>query len=310
MSSKLIKLATGIEMPRLGLGTWQSKPNEVKNAVITALTDGGYTAIDGAWIYGNENEIGEALEELKETVDRKDVFITSKLWNNRHKPQEVRPALNETLTSLKTDYLDLYLIHWPVGFDGQDKFPKDDNGDIILDNTPHSETWKEMEELYREGLVKNIGVSNFNISQLEALLESADIVPHVNQVELHPYLQQKELIAYCKEHNIVVTAYSPLGSPGTASCSNMDRVLDDEVLTGIAEKYNKTTAHVCIRFQIQSGVVVIPKSVTPSRIISNNDVWDFELTDDEMEAIRNIDRSQRYIKATSMSKSPYYPFEL
>ncbi|TPX36604.1 hypothetical protein SmJEL517_g01177 [Synchytrium microbalum] len=277
-------------MPAFGLGTWQSKPNEVKQAVLNAL-QAGYRHIDAAAIYGNENEVGEALVESK--VPREQVFITSKLWNDRHRKEYVEGACRTTLKDLKTSYLDLYLMHWPIAFkladDGKGS-AKNADGSMVIDDCPISETWAAMESLVDKGLVKAIGVSNFSIARIQELLKTAKITPAVNQVELHPYNPQNDLLAFCKKHNILLTAYSPFGSGRSPS------LFDDDVLLKIAKKYNKSVAQVLVSWQIQRGVSVIPKSVTPARIAEN--FQDFILEDSDMALINELGTTKplRYLK--------------
>ena len=201
-------------MPMLGLGTWQSKPGEVAAALKVAL-DLGYRHIDAAEIYENEVEVGEGIRQSG--VAREELFITSKLWSNRHHPEDVEAACRKTLQDLGLQYLDLYLIHWPMAFRrGNDLFPLDSEGNVLFDETIEpTEVWLAMEELVSKGLVRSIGVSNFNQTQLEDILKRGTIRPAVNQIERHPYLSMASLTTYCQAEDIVVTAYSPLGSPGT-----------------------------------------------------------------------------------------------
>lgn len=316
-----IQLNNGNSIPCLGLGTWKSRPGQVGNAVEVAIK-AGYRHIDCAAIYGNEKEIGDVLKScLGTTVAREELFITSKLWNTKHNPKDVRPALMNTLKDLGLDYLDLYLIHWPLSFkDGDERFPKDEQGNMIYAYHDPCDTWKAMEELVDDGLVKAIGLSNFNSKQVDDIIEKGRIKPAVNQVECHPYLNQAELMEHCKKKGVVVTAYSPLGSPDRPWAKpDEPALLQDPKLLEIGKKYGKSPAQLCIRFQIQRGVVVIPKSVTPSRIQSNFEVFDFELTADEMKLIESFNIPFRVcipmieVEGQRVARDaghPHYPFNI
>lgn len=311
MKCPTVKLNDGNEIPIFGLGTWKSQPDAVKNAVVAAVK-AGYRHIDCAFVYGNENEVGEALTELfKEgVVKRDDLFITSKLWNTFHSAHLVKPALEETLKLLKIDYLDLYLIHWPMGYaEGEGKFPEDDNKKMKMSDVDYLDTWKGMEGVKQAGLTKSIGVSNFNSKQISRILENCTIPPAMNQVECHPYMNQTKLRDFCKSKNIAMTAYSPLGSPDRPWAKPGDpSLMADPKIKAIADKYNKSPAQVLIRFQIDRGLVVIPKSVTKDRIIDNMKVFDFQLTPDEVKEIESFDRGFRFCSLDWVSEHKHYPF--
>merc|ERR1712002_734619 len=309
-----IALNNGLNMPILGLGTWQSKPGEVVAAVKHAISV-GYRAIDGAFVYGNEKEVGEGVRAKIEdgTVTREEIFVTSKLWNTFHSKAAVVPALKKTLELLGLDYIDLYLIHWPNGFkeDTGELFPSDANGKNLYSDVDYVDTWGGMEECVKLGLTKSIGVSNFNSKQIERILAVANIKPTNNQCECHPYLNQKKLLDFCKSHDITFTAYSPLGAPQRPWAKADDvRLLDDPKLKEVADKHSKSTAQVLIRYQIQRGAIVIPKSVTPSRITENFSVFDFVLTDEQMCYIDSFDCNGRFLLLEWIKDHPHYPFNV
>ncbi|KAL1505967.1 hypothetical protein ABEB36_005410 [Hypothenemus hampei] len=298
MASKVpkIKFNNGQEFPVFGLGTWKSKPGEVTQAVKDAF-DIGYRHIDCAHVYGNEPEVGEAIAAkiADGTVRREEIYITSKLWNTMHRPDLVEPALRTTLKDLHLDYLDLYLIHWPFALkeDGE-LFPVGANGKTAFSDVDYLDTWKAMEELVRKGLTKSIGISNFNAKQVDRLWSNSTIKPVTNQIEVHPYLNQKKLIAHNQAKGIVITAYSPLGSPDRPWAKPEDpQLLDDPKIKEIAKKYGKTTAQVVIRYGLQRNLIVIPKSVTKSRIQQNFDIWDFQLSADDIAQLDTFDCNGR-----------------
>lgn len=277
-----ITLNNGLQMPLVGLGTWKSKPGEVKAAVKAAVKS-GYRHIDCAAIYGNEKEVGDALEELfaEGVVTRDELWITSKLWNDFHRSDDVPRACSTTLNDLKLDYLDLYLIHWPV--------VTDCTGDELTPTI--EETWRAMEELQASGKARSIGVSNWSAKKLSAMGKYAKIFPSVNQVELHPVHRQDALLVACAELGTHVTAYSPLGSPDSAEIIKHEgaTVMKHPVVTGVVDAVGKSPAQVLIRWAVQRGTSVVPKSVTPSRIESNFDVFDWELSEVQMAELSAIE---------------------
>ncbi|HBT87856.1 aldo/keto reductase [Desulfobacter sp.] len=308
---QLLKFSNNDSMPMIGLGTWKSKPAQVYNAIRQALAS-GYRHIDCAAIYGNEKEVGQALKQVyrEGTVSREEVWVTSKLWNNAHKKEDVANALKQTLNNLGLDYLDLYLIHWPVVFRPGVIYPKKANDFISLSKVPILETWESMAACVKSGLIRHIGVSNFSIKKLDALICESGIKPEVNQIELHPFLQQNKMIAYCKSNQIVLTAYSPLGSsdrPAAWKSQNEPSLIENPIILEIAAKHNCTPAQVLIKWAVVRGTAVIPKSVTPTHLIENLAAMDIFLSEQDMEAIATLDAHSRYIPGDSwkIPGSPY-----
>ncbi len=299
-----MKFSNGDQMPVLGLGTWLSKPSEVYNAVIEAIRT-GYRHIDCAFIYKNEKEIGKALRFVmsKGIVRREDLFITSKLWNNSHSPEQVEPAIRQSLKDLQLDYLDLYLIHWPLAFRKEHAGSADEL--ISPDELPLSVTWQAMEDLKMNGLTRHIGVSNFSIPKLQNLKEHAVIQPEVNQVEVHPYFQQNELIDFCQANEILVTAYSPLGSRHIVNSD--DSITKNPVVGEIAHKHNCTGAQVVLAWGMQRNLSVIPKSVNAERIRENFGSVYVKPDEADMVKLAELNRNQRNSKGlyAVVPRGPY-----
>ncbi len=261
------KLHNGVTIPVVGFGTWQTPNDEVGyNAVLSALKI-GYRHIDTAAIYGNEVSVGKAMKDSG--IKREDVFLTSKVWNDDHGYEATLNAFEQSITRLGTDYLDLYLIHWPNPIKFRDKWKEANAG-----------TWKAMEELYEGGKIKAIGISNFFPHHIEALLESAKIVPMVNQIRLCPGDTKKETVNYCRQHDILIQAYSPLGT---------GKVFEVQELKDFAAKYDTTVAKLCLRWSLQKGFLPLPKSVTPKRIEANADIFDFNISDEDLQVISELE---------------------
>ncbi len=296
-------------MPILGLGTWKSEPGEVYKAIRSAINI-GYRHFDCAAIYGNEKEIGGAFADAFKAgdVSREALWVTSKLWNTAHRKGQVRPALEKTLNDLQLDYLDLYLMHWPVAIVEGAPFPFKADAFISLEEIPISETWAALESCRDAGLAKHIGVANFTVKKLKALMAESGTVPEMNQIELHPLLQQNDMLAFCKNNNIHLTAYSPLGSkdrPGVGP--EIPNLFEQKEILQIAESQSCTPAQVLIKWAIQRGTAVIPKSVNTGRMQQNLDAMKVDLTESEMAVIPKMDRNYRFIDGSFFTPpgSPY-----
>lgn len=308
---KSLRFANDDLMPALGLGTWKSAPGEVSSAVLRSL-EIGYRHIDCAPIYGNEAEIGTAFTSAfgKGGIKREDVWITSKLWNNAHAPEDVQPAIERTLNDLQLEYIDLFLIHWPVHLINSVQFATSGSDYLAYDALPITETWKAMEQLVEKGLTRHIGVSNFSLKKLSYLAENSKIRPEVNQIELHPYLQQPQMVDYCRENNIHITAYSPLGSgdrPAALKTADEPSLLTDPVILNIAEAHDVSAAQVLLSWGIERDTAVIPKSINPERIRQNLEAAKLTLTTEELNRILELDLNRRYVSGDFWTggESPY-----
>ncbi|MEZ4794039.1 MAG: aldo/keto reductase [Flavobacteriaceae bacterium] len=299
---KTLIFRDGNLMPALGLGTWKAKGKELKSAVKTAIRV-GYRHIDTAAVYGNEEVIGEALAEIFEegTIQRKDLFITTKLWNDSHHPDHVIPALTTSMKKLGLNYLDLYLIHWPVAFRHGTAMPSHIEDYVPLSEIPSEVTWAQMEEAKKLGLAKHIGVSNFSVKKLNSLMQRCGEMPEVNQIELHPLLQQNTLRDFCKEHHILLMAYSPLGSGdrhASMKAADEPNLFELPIVKTIADKHGVHPAQVLIAWHICMGVCVIPKSTTPKNIESNFKAAQLKLDAEDLAQLGQLDRNYRYVTGT------------
>ncbi|XP_075199894.1 dihydrodiol dehydrogenase 3-like isoform X1 [Anomaloglossus baeobatrachus] len=312
-----ITLNDGHKIPVVGLGTYapQEFPKSMAEEAVKVALEVGYQHIDAALIYANEVEVGRAINAkiADGTVKREDVFYTSKLWSTYQTPTLVRHGLEKSLKDLHLDYLDLFLIHNPVELKpGDDLIPTDENGKEIYHNTDIRDTWKAMEDCKEAGLVRSIGVSNFNHKQLELILTMPGLryKPVCNQMECHIYNNQAKLLEFCKSHNIVLVAYGVLGSTRDVKWIIPDApfLLEDPVLNEIAKKHGRTPAQVAMRHMLQRGIVVLAKSFKAERIKQNLEVFKFELSEEEIKSLNALNRNLRYVDFTKWSDHPKYPF--
>ena len=298
---KKYKLNNGFGIPAIGLGTWLAKESDVYNAVRTAI-EVGYRHIDCAARYGNEEDIGQAIKDAIKIGDvkREELFITSKLWNDCHYPSDVQPAIEESLKKMNLDYLDLYMMHWPVAI------KKGTNAPISLKELPITVTYKAMQELLNKEYTKSIGVANFSIKKLEELKSSCEIIPAVNQVEVNLYFQQTKLIEYCKNSNIIVTAAAPLSSQSRLVKPEGEKnPFEDVVVKELAEKYNCTIAQIILAFLMSKDIVIIPKSTNKERIKQNYDSTKVELSTEDIETLAALDMNKRVFPGQGMMKGDY-----
>ncbi|XP_040161419.1 1,5-anhydro-D-fructose reductase [Anopheles arabiensis] len=316
-----VRLNNGLEMPVLGLGTYLATEEEGIAAVKMAI-DEGYRHIDTAYFYQNENQVGQAVRAkiAEGLIKREDVFIVTKVWNTYHAPEHVAEACQRSLDNLGLGYIDLFLIHWPMGWKfcgwtGDDLLPMNANGKSIDSDVDYLDTWKAMESLVKEGKVKSIGVSNFNSEQLTRLLANCEIKPVTNQVECNPGINQRKLIKFCRQRDIVITAYSPLGRPnmadpvvGTAGIPK--HALDDPRVIAIGQKYGKSAGQVVLRYLVELGTLPIPKSSKLERIRQNIDIFDFSLTEEEIKVMDGFNTGGRTVPFLFSSEHKYFPFKL
>ncbi|XP_069822836.1 estradiol 17 beta-dehydrogenase 5-like [Dendropsophus ebraccatus] len=313
-----VLLSDGHRIPVIGFGTYA--PDKVLKSMAEEATkvaiEAGYRHIDCAYLYGNEAEVGRAIREkiADGTVRREDLFYTGKLWSTFHSPDLVRPALEKSLQDLQMDYLDLFLIHIPLGFKpSKDLVPVDETGKCLYNHSDLRDTWEAMERCKDAGLVKSIGVSNFNRRQLELILKKPGLKhkPVCNQVECHVYLNQSKLLAFCKSHDMALVAYSVLGSSRDETYGigvDTPVLLEDPTLKAIADKLGRTPAQVAMRYLMQRGIVVLAKSFTPDRIRQNLQVLDFQLSEDDMTSLEGLNKNLRYDSMPMWKDHPEYPY--
>jgi D-xylose reductase len=307
MHESTLQLANGDLLPAVGLGFWKVETSQAPGLVEDAVKC-GYRHFDCACDYGNEDAVGAGLRSVVQSgAQRESLWVTSKLWNTYHAARDVRPALERSLRDLQLDYLDLYLIHFPIALrfvpfekrypPGWIHDPDAQQPRMEPARVPVAETWHAMEELVRAGLVRNIGVCNFNIALLRDLISHAEIAPAVLQVEMHPYLAQEKLLRYCGEQQIVVTAFSPLGAMSYFSlgmAEEGDAVLEAPTVREIAARHERSPAQIVLRWGVQRGTAVIPKTSRPERLRENLSIFDFALTAEEMDSISSLNRNRRF----------------
>uniref|UniRef100_G1SPR2 NADP-dependent oxidoreductase domain-containing protein n=1 Tax=Oryctolagus cuniculus TaxID=9986 RepID=G1SPR2_RABIT len=311
-----LELNDGHFIPILGFGTYAPKevPKSMAREATKLAIEAGFRHIDSAYLYQNEKEIGLAIQSkiADGTVKREDIFYTSKLWCTFHLPEMVQPTLERCLKEVQLDYVDLYLIHFPTPLKpGEETIPRDEHGNLLYDTVDICDTWEAMEKCKDAGLAKSIGVSNFNRRQLEMILNKPGLKykPVCNQVECHPYLNQSKMLNFCKSNNIALVAYFALGAQrDTWMDQSAPVLLEDPVLCALAKKYKRSPAQIALRYQLQRGVVVLAKSFNEKRIKENIQVFDFQLTSEDMKTIDGLNRNLRYNAGSCFDGHPNHPF--
>lgn len=317
MAVPKVTFNNGLSIPIVGLGTWQSPADGSLYKAVTGAIDAGYRHIDCAYAYQNEEEVGKAITDAISAgkIKREDLYVVSKVWLCFFRRDRVQTCVKKILAKLNTPYLDLCLIHWPMSFGESDTdlLPLGADGKVVDGKVDYLEAWQGLEDCVNAGLVKSIGISNFNTKQIERLLGSATIKPVTNQVEIHPYLAQTKLKKFCEDRGIKLTAYSPLGNPGSQahSGSDKDRLLKDSVVNRLAQKYKKNAGQILLKFAAQRGIIVIPKSVSIERIQSNIQIFDFEMTPEEIVELESLNRNYRTcdFNEPGVQSLPNYPFK-
>uniref|UniRef100_A0A5S6QN23 Aldo_ket_red domain-containing protein n=1 Tax=Trichuris muris TaxID=70415 RepID=A0A5S6QN23_TRIMR len=320
MSSRCVTLHNGVLMPIIGCGTFNAEGDELRNGLKTAF-EIGFRHIDTAVAYENERIVGEALKQWFDSGSgkREDFFITTKLCMGYHRRHDVERSLKMSLEKLQLDYVDLFLVHSPMGTVFSDGKTMDYVGDhCIPDNVDHLETWKGMEDVFNKGMTRAIGLSNYNIPQMQRVLDNCTIKPHNVQDECHIYLPQFEIVEFCKKHNIAFTAYSPLGSPGRGTHPTANLGVDNskqlnplacQLAKEIAAKHGKSTAQILLKWLLQRDIIVVPKSTIPAELQENFNLFDFELRNEEMKALSELKTRQRIFPFWWARNHPQYPFE-
>lgn len=307
---KNLRFENGDLIPLLGLGTWKSEPGQVRKAVFWAI-ESGYRHIDCAAIYQNEREVGQGIADALAAglVKREDLFITSKLWNSSHRFEDVPLAIQKTLSDLRLDYLDLYLVHWPVAFKPGVGFAKNREEYYTYQDVPLAQTWQAMQTLKDAGLTKHIGVSNFNQSKLYEIINSGGQKPEMNQIELHPFLPQNVLVEFCKNNGILVTAYSPLGSPDSRLLrhQNDPKLMDHPLILDLATKHNVSSGQILIAWSLTRDIAVIPKSINQERISQNLASTNIQFETLDLEKLNQIGVQHRFVDGSIFTPnfSPY-----